>query len=114
MSRSKYLGVYDNKHVPSNQEHPYRVAIKRFINGNPEFSNYGYFKLEETAAYIYNIYAIGIFGKGAVINEVAFSDEIEKEIVRYAKEKEGFQSMLDKALVVLEKHGTEITVHING
>ena len=110
MTRSKYIGVYDNNHIPSNKDHPYRMAIKIYRNGNPEYTNHGYFKLEETAAFVYNIYAIGTFGKGAVINDVEFSDEVEKEVELYSDTKEGFQTILNRALTVLDENGTDITV----
>lgn len=108
---SRYLGVYDNKYTPTQEEFPYRVAIKRFVNGMPEYTNIGYFQREDTAGFIYNVYALTTFGKGAVINDIEMSDQLELEVLDYANNEEGFDRLLIRVDDVLEEHGHLIKVH---
>lgn len=111
MPFSKYLGVYENRHVPSNATLPYRVALKRYVNSTPEYTDIGRFKLEESAAFVFNVYSITTFGKGAVINEVDLTEEMEQEIEDFANKTKGFRELVDKVIDIVNKHGTEITVH---
>ena len=111
MERPEYLGVYNNNYALTQEEYPFRVAIKRYINGEAEFTNYGYFQTVETAAYVYNIYALSIFGKGAVINDVEPSVDIELEVAGYCNEHPEFCDTIDQATSVLEAHGQDIKIH---
>lgn len=112
MERSTYLGVYNNNYHATQEEYPYRVAIKRYVNGKAEYTNHGYFKREDTAAYIYNILALATFGKGAVINDIQSSMSIEEDVLIYCKEHREFEYTIDQATDVAEAYGHEIQVHV--
>ena len=111
MERSTYLGVYNNNYHATQEEYPYRVAIKRYVKGIAEYTNKGYLKREDTAAYIYNIYVLSIFGKGAVINDIEPSEEIDKEIREYCKNYPDFGDFIDEATDVLEAYGQDIQIY---
>jgi hypothetical protein len=109
-SQSVYLGVYDSDKT----EKPYRVAIRRFINNKPHYTNVGYFITEETAAWVYNVYALCAFGVGAIINDVEVTDQIEDEIEEYASNRGGFYTMMTEATRVTETHGDKIRINQHG
>jgi hypothetical protein len=109
-NQSKYLGVYNN----DSKEQPYRVAIRRYINNKPHYTNVGYFALEATAAWIYNVYALCAFGEGAVINDVDVTDEVEHEIEHYAANRGGFHTLMREATRLTETHGDKIRISNHG
>jgi hypothetical protein len=109
-NQSRYLGVYNS----DREEEPYRVAIRRYINNKPQYTNVGYFKSEITAAWIYNIYALNAFGVGAVINDVEVTHEIEQEIDEYAETRGGFHTLMTEATRVTETHGDKIRINQHG
>lgn len=110
--RSKYLGVYNNKYEPINAVYKYRVSIKRFVNSKAEYTNVGYFKQELAAAYVYNIYALAIFGKGAVINDIQPNAKIEEEVMAYSETRPDFLKMMEDAAFILEVHNKTIKRHV--
>ena len=109
--QSKYLGVYNNNYFPTKDKYPYRIAVKRFIDDRREYLNFGHAKTEEAAAYIYNVYALTTFGRGAVLNDVEFTPEVELEVEYYSERTPGFKELVEQSLEVLSKHGTEIKVN---
>jgi hypothetical protein len=66
--RSKYVGVYRNAIKYDRKR--YRVAIKKYQNEEVTYTDVGKFNNEITAAWVYNIHAVHIFGTGAVVNDV--------------------------------------------
>ena len=111
MERSQYRGVYINKYKPTCEEFPYRVAIKQYINGTSKYKNIGFFKTEETSANIYNVYALNMFGKGAIINDVELSAETRVEMQAYFDTVWESKEILDKAMRILRKYKDEIQVY---
>jgi len=111
MERSRYLGVYTNKYKPTCKEFPYRVSVKRYSNNVATYTDIGFFKTEETAANIYNIYALDTFGKGAVINDIPLSEETREEMQLYFDNTYGSNEILFHAMQILEKYTTEIQVN---
>jgi len=111
MSQSQYIGVYENRHAPTQKTKPYRVALKRYVNSKPEYTNIGYFNTEAAAAYVYNIYALNTFGKGAVINKLDITDDIEEELEEFIQEKAGIEVLVERAIELIEAHGHEIKTH---
>ena len=107
MKRSRHLGVYNN----SDTDQPFRVAIKRYINDKPHYQNVGYFDTEDAAACVYNIYALCSFGKGAVLNNVEVTDEVELEILEYLSTRPGFLGMIEQATNVMEQENVQIRVN---
>ena len=99
MKRSKYLGVYHNFDNP----YPYRVALKRYVNGKPEYTNHGYFHHERAAAFVFDIHAITTFGAGAVINGVTINDEEQIEVERHKNETPGFMELALGSLEMLSR-----------
>ena len=108
---TKYLGVYINKYKPTHSQYPFRVAIKRYINGVAHFTNIGYFEYEDTAAFIYNVHALLLFKQGAVINDVPISDRMQEEVVQHSKDNPNFcQKILDAEQIVIE-HAEELHIY---
>jgi hypothetical protein len=110
MKRSKHLGVYHN----SDNDKPYRVAIKKYIHNKPSYTNVGYFDQEESAAWVYNVYALTTFGSGATVNKVDLTDEIEAEVETYADTRPGFVHLVTEATRLIEMHGDKIRVNQHG
>lgn len=111
MGRSKYLGVYTNKYKPTCKEYPYRVSLKRYTDSTPIYTDIGLFKTEETAANIYNIYALHSFGKGAIINDLPLSQETREEMQAFFDSVAHSDELLTQAMKTLKEHGGEIKIN---
>ena len=94
MKRSKYLGVYHN----FDNDLPYRVAIKRFVNGIPKYTHCGYFHTEKAAAFVFDVYAITTFRTGAVLNVVSLNEQEAEEVNRYKDTNPDFCKRAEDAL----------------
>lgn len=112
MTKAKYLGVYENRHKLTQDALPYRVAIKRYINGEPEYRDIGKFRSAETSAFIFNIYALNTFGKSTVINDVDLTDSMEVEIKEYAQRAPEFSSLVDHAIEIVEQNREALRLHV--
>jgi hypothetical protein len=108
--RSRHRGVYHNNDTAQ----PYRVAIKTYTNGEGTYNNVGYFDLEDTAAWVYNVYALCAFGASAKINDVDVTDEIEEEVEQYARYTQGFKTLMREATRITETHGDKIRTNQDG
>jgi len=69
------------------------------------------FKTEETSANIYNIYALNMFGRGAIINDVELNAETRIEMQTYFDTVWESEHILNKAKEVLQKHQAVIKVY---
>ena len=107
--KSKYLGVYRNNYAPSRDEFPWRAALKRYVNSKPEYTNIGYTRTEESAGCLYNIFALSTFGKGAIINDIDMTEEIEEEMNELIEHIDGFSEVIERSIAVLEEFGPDIS-----
>jgi hypothetical protein len=105
--RSRHLGVYYNY----DNSKPYRVAIMRRVNGKKTYRNEGYFDHENTAAWVYNIHALCAFGKGAIVNDVDFTNDVEEEMTEYLDHRPAFMDMFEQATEIAEQYKDEIRIN---
>lgn len=106
-ARSKHVGVYHNY----DNNKPYRVALRRMVNGKPIYRNLGYFQNEGTAAWVYNVHALCAFGKGAVINDIEESNEVEEEMTEYLDHRPAFMDLFEQATEIAEQYKDELRIN---
>ena len=113
MERSKYLGVYFNRYEPTRDAFPFRAAIKQYTNDGVKFKDLGFFRSEEAAAHVYNVNALVMFGKGAIINDIDMTRDIAVELEEYMSKRRWFKELLSEAAATLQEHGTHLMKNAN-
>ena len=95
--RSEFLGVYNNNTESSKASVPFRAAIRMGHGAKARWLNLGYLASEKVAARIYNMYAVILFKKGAILNDVSLNNLELEEFQQFVNSKAKRLSSLEKA-----------------
>ena len=104
-----YLGVYENRYVPTMEEYQYRVAVKVYRDGTSEYFDIGLVDDYELAGAVYNVCALRLIGKRAVLNPIDMDDEVlYQKMKEYSKVNQYFAECIPIAASILEHFKEDI------